>query len=242
MFQNDDISNPASTTPDMLRAIPLWDAVFTPRRFAVDEIVAMGAKRVEHLRFGYDPLLSFPPPEGDRDALLANSAVFVGTGLPERIAPLEALASKVPVAIFGGLWDRVTADSPLRSALHPAVFENRLRGINAGAGVNVAFVAKANRDQHTMRTFEIPACGGFLLAQRTPVHTELFREDDEAAFFGSTEELVRKATDYLANPALRRSIASAGCLRVTGRERYEDRAVRVLEVVQEHLRARPSRS
>jgi spore maturation protein CgeB len=151
---------------------------------------------------------------------------------------LEALSSRVPVCVYGGGWDRVSARSPLRHGLRPPVFESQLRAVVASAGINVAFVAKANRDQHTMRTFEIPACGGFMLAERTPFHTDLFREDEEAAFFGSTEELVAKAVDYLADAGRRRRVAEAGCRRVTGRERYEDRAARVLEIAREVLRSK----
>jgi spore maturation protein CgeB len=104
--------------------------------------------------------------------------------------------------------------------------------------VNVAFVAKTNRDEHTMRTFEIPACGGFMLAARTHDHLTFLREDEEAAFFGSVDELVEKTVKYLGDPAARRRIATAGRERVTGRERYEDRAAVVLEIVKDVL-ARP---
>ncbi len=233
VFQNDDVMNANSTSPDMIRAIPMWDAVFTPRDFALEELKSMGARRAECLRFAYDPFLSFPPPDTERDATLSDSVVFVGTGLPERIPALEALARHVPLVVFGNGWTRVPSGSPLRPALRPAVFENRLRSINASAGINVAFVAKANRDQHTMRTFEIPACGGFMLAERTNVHTDLFREGEEVALFGSTEELVSGAVSYLADPARRRRMADSARIRVTGRERYEDRAARVLDVVRE---------
>ena len=241
LFQNDDVKNPASTTPDMRRALPLWDVVFTPRHFSVDELLAAGARRVECLRYAYDPFLSYPPTAAERDTTLSNSAVFVGTCMPDRVAPLEALARRVPVAVFGQRW-RVSDGSPLRSALRPAVFEDRLRAIIAGAGVNIELVAKANRDQHNMRTFEIPACGGFMLGQRTADHQDIFREDEEAAFFGSEEELVAKALSYLSDPSRRQRVAKAGHLRVAGRERYEDRAARVLEVVREVLKARTTRS
>jgi spore maturation protein CgeB len=232
VFQTDDFENQANTTPDMRRALPLWDVVFTPRRFAVDELMAAGARRAEHLPYAYDPFLSYPPSEADPDMTLADSAVFVGTARPDRIVALEALARRVPVVIFGTGWER---SAPLRPLLRPAIFGSELRRVNASAGVNIAFVAKANRDHHVMRTFEIPACGGFMLAERTPDHVALFREDEEAAFFGSTEELVTNARIYLSDSIRRRRIAKAGCLRVTGRECYQDRAVRVLDVVSEIL-------
>jgi spore maturation protein CgeB len=238
VFQTDDFKNTANTTPDMLRAIPLWDAIFTPRRIAVGELAAAGARRVEHLPCAYDPFLSYPPPEGDLDKSLANSAVFVGTVRPERIVALEALARCVPLVVFGSGWERVGARSPLRSLCRPAVYGRQLSVVNASAGVNVAFVAKGNRDEHVMRTFEIPACGGFMLAERTGDHMTLFREDEEAAFFSSTGELGMKASMFLSDPVRRRRIAQAGCRRVTGRERYEDRAARVLDLVRDILWSR----
>jgi hypothetical protein len=232
VFHNDDFRNKVNATPEMAKAIPSWDLVLTPRDFAVDELYASGAKRVECLRFAYDPTLSFPPASSELDATLANSAAFVGTCMPERVAPLEALAARVPLAVFGNRWN-VGPESALRDCLRPATFGSGLRVINASAGVNVAFVAKANRDQHTMRTFEIPACGGFLLAERTPVHADVFREDEEAVFFGSQEELVEKSVRYLGDPEARRRIAEAGRRRVSGRERYQDRAAQVVEWVRE---------
>jgi spore maturation protein CgeB len=58
--------------------------------------------------------------------------------------------------------------------------------------------------------FEIPAAGGFLLSERTPVMRTLYEEGEEAEFFSSTAELVEKCRYYLENEDLRRQIAQAG--------------------------------
>jgi spore maturation protein CgeB len=61
-----------------------------------------------------------------------------------------------------------------------------------------------------MRTFEVPACKGFFLAERTPTHQELFEEGKEAEFFGSVEECAEKIRFYLKKETVRNRVAERG--------------------------------
>ena len=93
-------------------------------------------------------------------------------------------------------------------------------------------VRRANRDGHVMRTFEVPACAGFLLAERTAEHQEMFEEGREMAFFDSPEELLEKTRYYLAHDAERRRLAEAAHRKVTtGGHTYRDRLVEILRAV-----------
>ena len=80
-----------------------------------------------------------------------------------------------------------------------------------------------------MRSFEIPACGAFMCAERTEEHEELFRDRTEAIFFSDPDELRSQITHYLDDEDARTRIAAAGFRAVTqGKHTYSDRIVEMV--------------
>ena len=73
--------------------------------------------------------------------------------------------------------------------------------------INLCFLRKLNRDVQTTRSVEIPACGAFMLAERTEEHRRLFAEGVEVDYFEGVEELERKCRWYLANDEERDDMA-----------------------------------
>lgn len=238
VFQNDDVENPLNATSEMLGALPSWDLVLTPRRFALPELAARGVRRAEFLPFSYDVELHRPAAPIERGPLMAR-AVFVGTWAPERVELFERLqAEGIPLSVFGGAWERLSRRSPLSADVHRAiVLGESLREKLTHAGAAICLVRKANRDLHTMRTFEIPACEGFMVAERTEDHVAMFEEGREAVFFTGADELVATLRRWLPDEAGRRRIAAAGRARVLADgHRYEDRARTILSMLDEGSR------
>lgn len=101
-----------------------------------------------------------------------------------------------------------------------------------GAGIGLGFLRVVCPDQHTTRTFEIPACGSLLLADRTEEHQAFFNEGKEAEFFASTEELIDKIKFYCTNEISRLKVAEAGKLRCNdGKYAYVHRLRAALDEV-----------
>jgi spore maturation protein CgeB len=80
----------------------------------------------------------------------------------------------------------------------------------AGARIALVFLSGRNRDNYTRRCFEIPAIGTLMLAPRTQELLSLYRADEEAAFFGTADELIGQVRRYLADSELRARVAAAG--------------------------------
>jgi spore maturation protein CgeB len=117
----------------------------------------------------------------------------------------------------------------LKSRHRGLVYGRPYRLVISATSVAICIVRRANSDGHVMRTFEIPACGAFQLAERTDEHESMFEEDREAAFFASPEELLDKAKFYARHDAVRRTIAERGYSRVTSSSNtYADRVAELL--------------
>jgi len=78
------------------------------------------------------------------------------------------------------------------------------------ARISLGLVRMVCPDQHTTRTFEIPACRTMMIADRTDEHREFFTEGKEAEFFSGKDELIDKIKYYLRNERDRKRIAEAG--------------------------------
>jgi len=58
--------------------------------------------------------------------------------------------------------------------------------------INLSFITRENEEDVAHKAFEIAACGGFLLALRSPGHEACFQEGKEAEYFSSLEECAAK--------------------------------------------------
>lgn len=229
----DDPFNPATNTRELLAGLAHYDLICSPRRAAIPDIQRASGKRVAYVRFGYKPTVHFPDPPGLSDeSRFSADVAFIGGADADRVPFFERLTRSLPdvkLALYGGGWDKHPA---LRGRHRGFVLGRQFRNAIAAASININLVRRANRDGHVMRTFEVPACGGFMLAERTAEHEELFTEDKHVGYFGEAAELAEKVSHYLSEPARTKAMA-ADChqLVVTTRHTYKDRLLEIIELV-----------
>lgn len=213
-FQDDDPFGKRSGEEPLWKyfrqTLPIFDIHLVKKDIDLEEFPRHGAKRVMKFRGGYFGQIFRP---GDSTLCGYRWPVsFVGTAIDRRIDIVGELMGrrKIDLNIFGNSWNRHWVYYRHRKRFHPAVHGVDYVKTIAESKISLGFVSFSNRDEFTMRSFEIPACQGFFLGQRTKVHQELYKEGEEAEFFDSAEECAEKIRYYLVHDSARNKIAAAG--------------------------------
>lgn len=214
------------------KAIELYDIHVVTNELNRPFLEKRGARCVILDEFAYDPERHRPPSlTSDERRRHAAEAIFVGHWEPPTERMVVALRSAgINVRVCGPHWwrARTMGDRRTIGPVHGAEYIGAL----AGARLCLGFLSKANQNQSAVRTFEIPAVGGFLLAERTADHQRYFAESTEAEYFDSPDELVDKARFYLRHSEARDAVAAAGHRRcTTSPYTWADRCRRILEAV-----------
>jgi hypothetical protein len=185
------------------------------------------------LWFAADPLVHHPVALSPRDLEVFGADVtFVGNWDRERERWLSRIEG-CRLAIWGdAYWSTACTDRRLRAAWRgkPLVGEDMAKAVLATA-VNLNVLRTQNKNACNMRTFEIPACGGFLLHERSEGLLEILEPGVECDDFGTPEELCAKIRYWLRLPKRRQEAADRGHVAIQ-RHTYEARAREILRIAQ----------
>lgn len=225
-YSPDDMMQRHCSSIYFLLGLKYYDAFLTTKSFGVAELRRWGCPRVIFNENAYDPATHRPALKPDGSPIEQTIGVgFIGHHEADRCKSIARLCEAgVAVTVTGPGWHRHRKSLPANAAILPPVFGDEYAARISATLVNLGFLRKMNRDLQTQRTVEVPACGGFLLAERTAEQQRLFTEAEEADYFSDDDELIRKAQLYLGNPAAARHIAAAAVERCrTGRYSYKER-------------------
>ena len=212
-------------------AMPLYDLHFTKRKSDFAPYKLHGAKRIAIISHGYFAPFQHPYALSEIPNHLKHDTVFVGYPYDHRVASISHLLDRyrLVIDVYGSKWNRHWVYWRHRQRFHGSVIGHIYAQAISGTKICLGYVSSSNLDEYTVRSVEIPACGSFFLAERTPTHQEMYEEGKEAEFFDSDAECANKIRFYLHHDEQRQKIARAGyerCIRSDySLERYTREAV-----------------
>ena len=218
-------------------ALPHYDWVFTTKTFGLNDMRdQLGVTRASHIQFAFDPDLHRPLPLSARDqARYGCDVSYIGTWSPKKEALLTELARQRPdvhLRIWGEYWHNARS-AAIRDAIGGReVLGNEFVRALLGTKINLSIMSEARKgssrgDQVANRTFAVPACGAFVLHERTDELLQYFHEGEHLACFADANEMIEKIDYYLPRAELRRKIADQG-RELVWREHSWDRRIRVI--------------
>ncbi len=223
--------------PLLKRTASLYDVFFVQRQVNIEELKSRGAKRVEICFRSFDPAYNRPLELQGADKDEYNVSVgFVGTYENVRASYVAYLIqNNIAVWVRGNDWpggEHWEVIKPFYKG--PSVFEEEyIKAIN-GLDIALHFLRHGNRDEQDSRTFEITACKRCMIAESSFLHLQLFKENEEAVFFTTKEELLEKVKYYITHEAQRDRVAESGYQRCVSsgydhRSRMEDVVKKIME-------------
>jgi len=238
-YSPDDMGSRHNQSKNFLACLPYYDWYCTTKTYNVQELKDLGCPMVMFTGNAYDPHTHRPRDlSAEEKKRLGGPVGFIGGFEDQRAKSISFLAEQgTRVGVWGNGWkENCQPGHPNLRIKGPSIYGDDYARAICSFDICLGFLRKVNRDLQTTRSIEIPACGVFMLAERTSEHLELFEEGKEAEFFDSDAELIEKVKYYLKNEPERRRIAQAGrerCLR-SGYSNH-DRLKEIIRNIEKYL-------
>lgn len=179
----------ASGNKNVIQSIKIYDMHLTYSNTIKNDLKnKYPGIKVKYLPFGYhsyvDTLSLFHDTE--------NYVCFIGQADSERADILKFLIKNgIHIHLYGQGWNRFLNGSK-NVTIHPPIRGEAYWQTLHKYRVQLNLLRDHNINSHNMRTFEIPAASGIMLSKRTLEQTEFFKENEEAFYFDSENELLDK--------------------------------------------------
>jgi hypothetical protein len=215
-----------------------YDLFVTTKTFQLDYLEnLLGPERVAYVPHGFSGRVHEPVcstmPESDFEA----DVLHAGNHSAWKQRWLEGAAAALPDASFrivGNRWrENAGAGALARSDMPGERLGIGYAGAIQVARINVAVhfgpTASGWEDRVSTRTFEIPACKGFMLHIDNEEVREFFEPGVEIDVFATPEELADKIGFYLARPELRARMIERAYARCVPAYSYAARAKQIAD-------------
>lgn len=223
---------------NIAECMALYDCVFTTKPFHFqDAKLSSIAKQLKLVHHGYDPDVHRPIAGfHDSNKFYSADVSFVGAWSPKKERLLEsisALGENHVIKVWGPGWNQ--AGNSVREFWQGrGAYGDELVAICCGSKINLGLLSEKGPDTQkgdstTARTWQIPACGAFLLHENTEELAKYFIPGKEVGVFVDGEDLLAKIKYYLSMPFELEAVSAAGRLRcLTSRYDYSSSVTTIL--------------
>lgn len=167
-----------------------------------------------------------------------SDVCFVGSLTRERQQILKSIRQaqdkqvqddSYTMKIWGDIPQTIKLDEMLKPHYYGVAFGEKMVKIYNAAKIVLNFQPSDMIHGGNMRTFEIPGCGAFQLANR--VDSKWFTKGNEVVSFKSIDDLKKKISYYLKNEKKRNEIVENGYLRAHKEHTYEKHFKKLLSQI-----------
>lgn len=239
MFYPDVDFNHASVSSASLHE---YDLFLTTKSFQLDYLTGLlGADRVQYLPHGFSPsvhrpvFVSISPDDFAADVIHAgNHSQYKQDWLARAACDLPDVA----FAMIGNNWRENVGEGRLSRCDMPGPktgvgYAKAIQTARINVAVHMGETSSGWADLVSTRTFEIPACGGFMLHIDNAEVREFYTPGVEIDVFQSHEELTDKIRFYLSRPSLRAKMIERAYERCVPHYSYNNRARVVADLLKE---------
>lgn len=165
------------------------------------------------------------------DERLLEYTLYVESNSRRRVQALSSLAEQVPLEIYGppDWWTRPDTQ-PIRTKYrHPVSSAHDLKHLYAESTINLSINSLQGFGFVNQRLFEVPAAGGFLLAEQVPGMEAVFQRDHEMAWFETWEDMRNQIEHWLDRDNERHEMILRAQRRMQQEHTYTQRATTALQ-------------
>lgn len=225
-----------------LAALKRYDLIATTKSFQLPWLKQnIGAGHTAFLHHGFSDRIHVPTDVPGADSEFDWDICYVGNPSPYKCDWLVGICNAFPqarIAIAGHGWNK-QKHGLSGAELLPAVIAGDFARLLSRSKINLGIHYGPHgpfdwEDKVSTRTFEIPACQGFMLHIENDEVRSLFETGREIDMFATPAQLNERIAFYLANPDERMAIAKAGYERAVPAYGLHARAREMLAIVEAH--------
>jgi spore maturation protein CgeB len=211
-------------------SIKEYDAYLTWGKFLIPKIKNMGASNVALHPFAYDPELHYPTEPTRLERQIYNSDIaIIGSWYKTREKFIKQL-SDFDVKIWGNSWHRACDEIQERWSGRIAHMEEFSKICNSSK-IILDILKPAMVQSHSLKSFEIPACKGFLVCNSGKELSEYYDNGKDIVWFDDKMNLVDNLNYLIRSDGVRSRIVESGYQSVQ-KHTFDARAKELLNLYQ----------